>query len=92
MTMNTTVVGINFTDLTEDGTDDPLSTVVLDLCTTAARLVQSPTEHVGATTSLTALRNAVAEGLPETATLIGAVLDLVELSVHLTTKEETNGC
>jgi hypothetical protein len=86
----TTVVGLNLTDLTEDGTDDPLSTAVLDLCTSAARLVQSPTEHMGAVTSLTALRNTMAAGLPETATLVTALLDLIELSVDLT-KENTDG-
>jgi hypothetical protein len=85
-----TIHRLNLTDVTDDGTDDPLSTAVLDLCCSVARLVQSPTEHVGAVTSLTALRDAVADGLPETATLVTAVLDLIDLSVDLT-KGNTDG-
>jgi hypothetical protein len=85
-----TIQRLNLSDVTEDGSDDLLSSTVLDLCCSAAGLVQSPTEHVGAVTSLTALRDAVAEGLPETAVLVTAVLDLIELSVELT-KENANG-
>lgn len=80
----TTVVGVNLTHLTEDGTTDPLSVLLLDLCTTAARLVQSPREYVGATAALTSLRDTVAGEIPETAALVTHVLSLLEQAIEKT--------
>ena len=87
MTAQAIVVGINLTDLGADGEPDPLSTAIVELVCSAARLKQDPVQLVGATVSLDALRTGITarpEYLPEVATFVGCVLDLVAAVDHET--------
>ena len=88
-TPTATVIGLDFSDLGADGEQDPLGAAIVELVCSAARLKQDPQQLVGATVALGALRGAVTE-LPEVATFVGRVLDLVAVVDH-ETKEVSHG-
>lgn len=86
-----TVVGINLSDVGEDGLEDPLTATLTDLFCAAARVMALPQEATGAVASLTALRLAVREELPELGGFLGQVIDLLEHARAVVAEEAARG-
>lgn len=80
----TTVVGLNLTDVTTEGSAEPLTETLLGLSVAASRLVVLPNEAAGARMALTATREAVRAEMPHMAALLDQVLTLLDVAETIT--------